>query len=497
MFRTSIGPTPQKDGKVLGLFDLLSPASSAERTPSKRQAQGSSLSRQRGVELSLLRTPSRNKKGLEDEGRKSGRMVSGRAGLVLSPADASKGAQVSSLLTPTARRTLATPSKSTPCSRRVLEPQSSDETPAFLRRHSQHAYILPPGDGSHEDGLEYDNQVLTWTPVKPRLGPKMAGKGLSALVRGLRELEEEKLDEELDILRELEDGGNARPGPKPHQIPKPFDIADSQAPEMPLGADGAYLSDAEYNANDDGYATSEEPGRGGRSGKEGKPWKKKGQKRTTKRFTLKPVAKGTWKPEPKWKVSAESEDDEEDDEGERKGRADANADADGEEGDISTIAETQITLNAVPPDPMLDDESEGSDANFDPETQSPNGHARKEKSKAKEKGKRERKQHPVAGAEEDEEEVVVAQGGKVGRGREAGRGRAEGEPGEVGKTKTTKRKSDPDPDPLKPKPAPKKKKKISPTAHANFRALKLRNRGSKGNGYGKGRGNGGRRFGRR
>lgn len=418
---------------MLGLFDLLSPASSAERTPSK-QAQGSS-SRQ-GIELGTFRTPSKNQIGLEDEGLKSGAMLSGRRkSSFLSPADASKRAHVSSLLTPTARRFLATPSKSTPRSRMALEPLSADETPAFLRRHSQHAYILPD-DASREYGIDHDNQAISWTPVKPRLGSRMAGKGLSALVRGLREVEEEKLDEDLDILRDLEDGGNARPGPK---VSKPFDVADSQIPEMPLGADGANLSNID---DDDDYVEPEKPGTGrGRSGKEGKPWKKKGQKRTTRNFTLRPV-KGAWKPEPKWKISAESEDDEE-------GEGGGSGSGEREEGCITAIPETQIAQPTVPQDPMLDDledrESISSDVNFEPETKSPpdGGEVPEKKKKVQGKGKRKRK----------------------------------------GKEDDTKKQ--------KPLQQPKKKT-MSSTAHANFRALKLRNKGSS-----KGKGTGGRRFGRR
>lgn len=424
--RTWIGPTPQKDGKVLGLFDLLSPDSSVGRTPSK-QARSS----RHGIELSILRTPS--KRRLEDEGL-DGDILSGRNGLFKSPADASKRAHASTLLTPTAQRTIATPSKSTPGSRRALEPPSLDETPAFLRRHSQHARILPD-DASREDGLEYDDQAISWSPVKRRLGPRVAGKGLSALVRGLREMEEEKLDEELDILRELEDGGNAHPAPKPHKVPKPFDIADSQIPDMPLGADGANLSNTE-----DDYIEPEKPGRG-RAGKDGKPWKKKGQKRTTRQVTMRPV-KGTWKPEPKWKASAESEESEQ---GEGEG-----------EGDITAIAETQITQSAVPQDPVLDDieegDSVGSDVDFEPEIKSSDGGVvGKEKVKGKGKGR--------------------------GRGKEHSGAPTKGEQGaqeEENKTKTTK-----------------KKKKIGPTAHANFRALKIRNKSSKGNS------GPGRRFGRR
>lgn len=479
LFRTSIGPTPQKDGKVLGLFDLLSPASSAAgRTPSKPQAVGSS--RGQGAELGVFRTPSKNKQGLGDEGMKSGGMLSGARkgkGLFESPVDASKRAHISSLLTPTARRTLATPSKSTPHSRKAVEPQSSDETPAFLRRHSQHAYALTSENISREDGLDYDNETITWTPVKPRPGPRMAGKALSALVRGLREMEEEKLDEELDILRELENGGNALP--RPSKVSKLFDVADSQTPEMPLGPDGAHLNttnnedDENHDGGSDGYGELKKPGRGGRFGKESKPWKKKGQKRTTKRSNLRPVLKGTWKPEPEWKVSAESDEDDDNEAAEAKGE---HAQEEGEV--IITIAETQITKTAILQDDLtiLDEENADSDANFEPEPEpkpsSRNVPAKKkgrEKGQGRGNGKRKRggNEHssaPPANGEHEEEEAAAKE------------------------KENPSKKSKPDP---KPKPM----KKIDPTAHAhaNFRALKLRSRGSKGKPTGKG----GRRFGRR
>lgn len=499
---------------MLGLFDLLSPASSAERTPSKQQAQGSSSCKAGGVELSAFQTPSKRKKGLEDERVMSGGMLSGgrkRKGSLLSPADGSKRAHISSLLTPTARRSLATPLKTTPGSRMALEPQNSDETPAFLKRNSQHAYNLPMEDASREDVLDYDNQTITWTPVKPRLGTRMAGKGLSALLRGLREMEEEKLDDELDILRELEDEGNARSGP--NKARRLFDVADSQIPEMPLGPDGAHLSDTNDNENDnnDRYAEPEKSGRGGRFGKAGIPWKKKGQKRTTRKFTLRPVLKGTWKPEPKWEGSTESEDEEDEENGqgvgvgegqragkgegqrEGKGEGQRQGKGEGENGGISTIAETQITQQpAVPQDhPTLTEESEVSDANFEPEPETksrpPGGDVltkTKGNAKAKTKTKSQGKEHPIA---EGEAEAEAAAEGE-GELHPANQPNAKPKPKPKPKSKTNKQD-----------PTPKPPKKINPTAHAhaNFRALKLRNRGSKGNGKGNNNQGRGRRFGRR
>ena len=126
-----------------------------------------------------------------------------------------------------------------------------------------------------------------------RKPPKPAGKGLSALVKGLRDMEDEKLDEELEMLREMED----QSGPSSKiSLPQVL-VDDSQRPDMPLGPDGGLESEDEEDIEKEGQ---------GRNGKPLKIWKKKGQKRTTRRVLMKPnVAK--WKPEPAWKGEAESE----------------------------------------------------------------------------------------------------------------------------------------------------------------------------------------------
>ena len=126
-----------------------------------------------------------------------------------------------------------------------------------------------------------------------RKPPRPAGKGLSALVKGLRDMEDEKLDEELEMLREMED----QSGPSSKiSLPQVL-VDDSQRPDMPLGPDGGLESEDEEDIEKEGQ---------GRNGKPLKIWKKKGQKRTTRRVLMKPnVAK--WKPEPAWKGEAESE----------------------------------------------------------------------------------------------------------------------------------------------------------------------------------------------
>ncbi|KAK3173612.1 hypothetical protein OEA41_006944 [Lepraria neglecta] len=269
--RTSIGPTPQKDGQVLGLFDRLS-TSSKDNTPSKRYVQLSLASR-------MQTTPSKRSSTQDREpvpastGKRRHK----------SPLSASKQTYLNTFLTPSANRVL---NSHTPSSRNGVSKLRFDETPAFLRRDSQRAYT-----GKENETLEED---ISWSPVMVRKLPKPAGRGLSTLVKGLRDMEDEKLDEELEMLREME--GDYAPSSKAVQ-PKIL-VDDSQRPDMPLGPDGG---------GDSEDSEIEKEGKG-RDGKPLKVWKKKGQKRTTRRVLMKPnVAK--WKPEPAWKGEAESEDD--------------------------------------------------------------------------------------------------------------------------------------------------------------------------------------------
>ena len=158
-----------------------------------------------------------------------------------------------------------------------------------------------------------------------RKPPRPAGKGLSALVKGLRDMEDEKLDEELEMLREVE--GQCGPSSKISQ-PKVL-VNDNQAPDMPLGPDRGLESEDEEDIEKEAL---------GRDGKPLKIWKKKGQKRTTRRVLMKPnIAK--WKPEPPWKGEAESE----------------------EEDEQAVVEETQITTQK--PNEDYQDELDSEDAN--------------------------------------------------------------------------------------------------------------------------------------
>lgn len=136
-----------------------------------------------------------------------------------------------------------------------------------------------------------------------RLPRKPIGRGLSALVKGLRAMEEETLDEELDLLREMEEeemgvvagqGKTVGGGGNRGLVPKVL-VEDSQQVEMPLGPDG----EGDDSSEEDGEAK-------GRGGRPAKVWKKKGQKRSTRKVVMRPsVAK--WKPEKEWACGVEAE----------------------------------------------------------------------------------------------------------------------------------------------------------------------------------------------
>ncbi len=203
------------------------------------------------------------------------------------PLNVSKNNIISDLLTPAARRTRVF---STPASRTTVSKLHLDDTPAFLRRESQRADV-------GKENVLGDEEEISWSPLAILKVPKAAGRGLSALVRGLREMEDEELDEGLDMLREME-----RESASSNHLDQPkIHVSDSRRSDMPLGPDGGLLSD------EDGVDNA-----GDGKGRDGKPlevWKKKGQKRTTKRVLIKPNS-AKWKPEPAWKVSQANADEE-------------------------------------------------------------------------------------------------------------------------------------------------------------------------------------------
>ena len=203
-----------------------------------------------------------------------------------SPLSGTKGKILSDVVTPSIRRATDC---STPASRSEVSKLRLDDTPAFLRRDSQRADM-------GKENLIGEEQGVSWSPLAIHRLPKAAGRGLSALLRGLREMEDEGLDEELDMLRVME----SESAPRNHVDQSKILVNDSQKPEVPLGPDGGIESD------EDGIEYTDNG-----KGEEGKPlkvWKKKGQKRTTRRVLMKPNT-AKWKPEPIWRIGQPNEDD--------------------------------------------------------------------------------------------------------------------------------------------------------------------------------------------
>ncbi|MCJ1351706.1 MAG: DNA replication regulator sld2 [Icmadophila ericetorum] len=319
-FRTSIGPTPQRDGIVLGLFDLLSPESASKVTASL-QKQVSDLSATPTKPRDVCATPSKRRLDVFDTeiSRRHSR----------TPQSISKRNYLATFMTPSTRRITE---QKTPSSRTGVRKLNFEDTPAFLRRDSQHLMFTAPKTKKGAGGDENDeDREPSWSPVAMRMPPKPAGRTLSQLMKGLRDIQEDAIEDELDILRELENeqSGGSRPMlAMPKIQPPKLLVRDSQI-EMPLGPDAG----SEDGSDDESL---EKEGKG-RSGRLLKIYKKKGQKRSTRRVNIKPTA-AKWKPEPEWKGGGENEE------------------------EVEAVAETQIRTNDVLEGCGIDDLAEDADA---------------------------------------------------------------------------------------------------------------------------------------
>lgn len=270
-FKTAIGPTPNRDGKVLGLFDLLSSGG----TPStrKRKANYHNIG-----DVHVAQTPTKRNKtgdlldylGSTPRGRHHSR----------TPASEGKKFLLSQFFaTPISSQFAAIPEvdENGPQEARIVStPQRTasaddsrgenhqnadkavDETPAFLKRTTSFNHRLQNALNPKRNGNPSATVRDFTSPEGMRKGPRMRtvkGKGLSDYLRGLKEKEdsqaadEEHVDEEgLEALREIEN----------NEVSAPI-LATETAP-----------------------AATEQPQ---------KTWKKKGQKRTTRRVIMRPVAK--------------------------------------------------------------------------------------------------------------------------------------------------------------------------------------------------------------
>ncbi|BCS03357.1 protein sld2 [Aspergillus luchuensis] len=410
--KTAIGPTPQRDGKALGLFDLLSESGGSTATPS--------ATRIASLRDNAVQTPSRRKKQLDtiaEEGEEDEHEEddddSPRG--ARTPASSGKKWMLSTLFaTPTTWRyammenenqgprypayirTNDTASKPT----EAQPGPNAEETPSFLRRAPATRY----NPNTHPDG---DDGGLS--PIAVRKRPQFVGKGLSALVQGLRDMEEEQMQNDMDILHEIEAEQLQQ-----QQQQAGEDVANSQTQQQ--------------------YPSTEVS----------RPFKKKGQKRTTRKVRMKPVTA-----KPKAEPQLPASDDEED-------TQDADADAD-------IVPETQrLNIPGTEAHDIDGEEEElnslhsfsGSEPDLDPDYDFDEDEETLSKPPARSKSFSERMKEAI---EADKPQ-----------------GRANDEEVDDEKEKKRKEKTK-----EKTQTQPRARK-VNPAAHANYRSLKLRNRGSKG-----------------
>ncbi|KAF2088456.1 hypothetical protein K490DRAFT_39690 [Saccharata proteae CBS 121410] len=228
-----ISPTPQKDGIVLGIFDLL-----PSETPSKlRIVMGE-------IEPNLMQTPQKANGTNEDELLSSGKLCD------KTPMSEGRRFMLDQFVTPSKRKRADEPG--TPTSAR------GGATPSFLRRDFR---IMETVDEEHHS---------------PKMRkPRSFMRSLKAERQAESPAPDADFDDDEEALRELEQesAAPAAPSKKTNEVL----VEDSQV-AMKLGADGEGMSDVE----DDGKEL-------GPDGQPRRIWKKRGQKRQTKRVIMRPV----------------------------------------------------------------------------------------------------------------------------------------------------------------------------------------------------------------
>lgn len=316
------------------------------------------------------------------------------------------------------------------------------DTPSFLRRRNLFSSSSTTNPRQHAHGA--GGKLHDLSPVAVRMPQKLVGRGLSAIVQGLRDIQEERLDEDLDVLREMEAERDDNAV-----------VDDSQVP---------HHGDGDGN----GLATNKSPAKT-------RHWKKKGQKRTTRRVTMKPVRTKA-KPTPEWPVAVMDE------AGDEAGHGNG-----GSEDELAAILETQPQ---PPLDPGADKENEKEPGGVS----SPN----KGKNKDADKGSELNYASDLDSDSNYEEDTAEPASPSRARARAHAHAHVLTTTTTTNTTNAAKRKQAAA---TKDKTtraaaaaADKQKRKTKPDAHANYRALKIRGKGSHARGGGR---FGGGRFGRR
>ncbi|PGH01417.1 hypothetical protein GX51_05224 [Blastomyces parvus] len=485
--RAAIGPTPQRDGKALGLFDLLSAsggshrsrdnavaaAAAAAATPCSRQRTG--FNNHKG-DNDGMQTPSRRKRGRANAGNRDDKdgekdyenfFASTRT-----PASSAKKFYLANFFaTPPAYR------YSTAIDARIGShdddsnqragnndtmnerggsaskgPLGSD-TPSFLRRRNLFSSSSTTNPRQHARGASGAG-LHDLSPIAVRMPQKLVGRGLSTIVQGLRDIQEERLDEELDVLREIE----AEAAGEDDVI-----ISDSQVP----------LHDGEGNGDEERTTFTT------------RKWKKKGQKRTTRRVIMRPVRVKP-KATPEWPAAVIDDDDDGNGNGGSKdepaaisetqpqpelqppiepdaNKENENETAPGRRGGLFSLAEKDNHGDNNGSEPVHNDPYSDldSDSNYEDDTTGPASPSR-----AKGRAEMKKQQKAVLTSTANTNSNTNSNSNSNANSNAAKRKQA------MATTEATQNR------------------KAKPDAHANYRALKIRGKGPHGRG-------GGRRFGRR
>ena len=144
------------------------------------------------------------------------------------------------------------------------------------------------------------DDLPSFSPFAARMRRQNSARSLSAIMQGLRQEEEERLDEELDLLNEMEDDDGPANGLGPKKVSAPkILVQDSQAGGMSLGSDMYAEGLDALVSEEDEPTTNHEPS--------ARKWKKRGQKRTTRHVKMRPNT-AKWQPEAAWKGDNDEDD---------------------------------------------------------------------------------------------------------------------------------------------------------------------------------------------
>ena len=241
--RQLLGPTPQKDGQILSLFDDFDVATPSRTRNALASIDGNiAATPSRGSTIAITNSP------VVENARQS-----------RTPTSSDKRYMLDTFATPMKRK--RDDMAGTPSSIKGII-----ATPSFLRRSNLFNISLDAVD----EGEEADLRTMRQPPFKKR----GLVRSLSTIIQSLRDQEEEAADEELDMLREMEAEAEGLPIQRKEAD---VQVEDSQA-AMPLGPDRATESDEEQEQQADGLDQNGNPR---------KIWKKKGMKRQTRRVISK------------------------------------------------------------------------------------------------------------------------------------------------------------------------------------------------------------------